>query len=200
MLTFHNRFVEMPLARGRAFAVVGAGLFLLFTYASGQKVSPAPSQSTTPVVASSPANALPGSVVGQLIQFTSDSERYRVSGWSKTEGNYAWSEGTSARLALPIPVDAGPLTLKMTLRGLTHPAALLSQPVEVYVKDQKIADWQVADTAALTARIPAELTKGTKTLNLEFRIPKATSPKTLGMNADTRVLGICVYSIELTSP
>jgi hypothetical protein len=200
MPTFHNRFVEMPLACGRTFAVVGAGLCLLFTHASGQKPSPTAIQPTTPATVSSPAQPAPSSVVDQVIQFTSDSERYRVSGWSKTEGNFAWTEGSSARLALPIPVDAGPLTVKMTLLGLTQPPALPFQPVEVYVKDRKVAEWQVSASAQFTAEIPAELTKGTKTLNLEFRIPKATSPKALGMNTDTRVLGICAYSIELKRP
>ena len=88
--------------------------------------------------------------------------------------------------------------MTMTLRGLVQPPNLPFQPVEVYVSDQKIADWQVSNTAAFTIEIPAELTKGTETLNLEFRIPKATSPKALGINTDTRMLGICCYSIELT--
>jgi hypothetical protein len=200
MLTSRYRVVEMPLAGCRVFGILGGGLFFLFTHVSAQKTSPATSQPTTPATASSPASAISGNVVGQVIQFTSDSERYRVSGWSKTEGNYAWTEGISARIALPIPADAGALTLKMTLRGLTQPPALPSQPVEVYVKDQKVADWQVSETAPFTAEIPAALTKGIKMLTVEFRIPKATSPKTLGMNADGRILGICAYSLEVRKP
>jgi hypothetical protein len=199
MLTFHLRFVEMPLACGLRFAIVGAGLCFSFAHASGQKPSPAAIQPTSPAIASSP-QSVPSSVIGQVVQFTSDSERYRVSGWSKTEGNFTWTEGTSARLALPIPVDAGPLTVKMTLLGLTQPPALPFQPVEVYVKDRKVAEWQVSASAQFTAEIPAELTKGMKTLNVEFRIPKATSPKALGMNTDIRTLGICAYSLELKRP
>jgi hypothetical protein len=73
--------------------------------------------------------------------------------------------------------------------------------VEVYANNQKIADWLVADRKAFTAGIPAELTKsGGKMLNLELRIPKAASPQSLGMNNDGRILGVCCYSIELTSP
>jgi hypothetical protein len=199
MLTFRHRFVAVPLIC-RAGAALGASLFLLCSHAPGQKTSPAASDPPSPAAHSSPANAVPESVIGQIIQFTSDSERYRVSGWSKTEGNFAWTEGTSARLALPIPADAGALKLSMTLRGLTQPPTLPSQPVEVYVKDKKIADWQVSETAPFTAEIPTELTKGSKMLDLEFRIPKATSPKALGMNADPRVLGICAYSMELKRP
>lgn len=192
MLTIPQRLVEMPLACRRALALLGTGLFLLCPPASGQKPSPPANQ---------PASPSGGSIVGKVVPFTRDSERYRVSGWNKTEGDFAWSEGTSARLALPISADAGPLTVKMILRGLVRPPALPSQPVEVYVNNQKIADWQVADTAPFTAEIPTQLTKGeTKMLNLELRIPKAASPQSLGMNNDGRILGVCCYSIELTSP
>jgi len=200
MGTFHHRFVEVPLTCGRAVAGVGAGIFLLCIQVSCEKTSPTASQPTAPVTPST-LNAAPGSVVGQIIQFTPASERYRVSGWSKTEGDFAWTEGASARLALPIPADAGPLSVKMTLRGLIKAPGLPSQPVEVYANDQKIADWQVADTAAFTAEIPAGLTKsGGETLNLQLRIPKAASPKSLGMNEDGRILGVCCYSIEVKHP
>lgn len=199
MLKFRYRVVEMPWAGCRVFGILGGGLFLLFTHVSAQKTSPATSQPMTPTIASSPANAGPESILGRVIKFTADSERYRVSGWSKTEGDYAWTEGRAARLALPIPADAGALIVQMSLRGLIQPPTLPSQPVEVYANDQKVADWQVADTAAFTVEIPAKLTNGTKTLTLEFRIPKATSPKALGMNADGRILGICAYSIELAT-
>lgn len=197
MLTILHRLIEMPFACRRALTLLGAGIFLLGPQAFGEKPSPAASQPIAPVAANSPADAVPGSVVGRVIPFTADAERYCVSGWYKSEGDYAWS-GTSAKLALPIPADAGPLTVTMKLRGLTRPPTLPSQPVEVYANNKKIADWQVADTADLTAKIPAELTKGVgKTLNLELRIPKAASPQSLGINADGRILGVCCYSIEL---
>lgn len=199
MLTLRHRLVEMPLACCRALVVLGTTVLFLCTQASCDKKSPPASQPTTPATANSPTNLAPGSVVGKVIQFTPDSERYRVSGWNKSEGASAWSEGTSARLALPVPADAGPLTLKMTLRGLVQPPALPFQPVEVYSNDQKIADWQVSDTAVFTAEIPAEVTKsGGETLNLQLRIPRAASPKSLGMNIDERILGVSCYSIELT--
>ncbi len=101
MLTFPYRVVEMPLACRRAFALLGAGLLLLCTQASCEKTSPTASQPTTPAAANSPAKAASENVIGNVIKFTADSERYRVSGWNKSEGDYAWSEGTSARLALP---------------------------------------------------------------------------------------------------
>jgi hypothetical protein len=48
----------------------------------------------------------------------------------------------------------------MHLGGLTKEPELPYQPVEVYVNDQKVADWQLAaDPAELSAPIPKEITK-----------------------------------------
>jgi hypothetical protein len=190
MQTFRYRLAQMPLACRRALALLGAA-FLLNTQASCEKTSPTASQPATPAVTNN--------VIGKVISFTPDSERYRVSGWSITEGSCAWTEGTSARLALPIPADAGPLTVKMTLRGLIQPPTLPSQSVAVYANNQKVADWQVSDGAVFTAEIPAELTKGAgETLSLELRIPNAASPVSLGMNPDGRILGVSCCSIEVS--
>ena len=198
MLTFPTRFGKTPSACHRAFACLAVGLFLLCALPSCDRTTPTSSQ---PAAADSPTKAGSGSVVGKVIPFAADSERYRVSGWSKTEGNFAWTEGTSAKLALPVPAEAGRLTVNMTLRGLVQPPTLPVQPVEVYASKQKVADWQVSDSAVFTAVIPAELTKsGGGTLDLELRIPKAVSPEALGMEPpDGRILGVCVYSIEVRS-
>jgi hypothetical protein len=137
--------------------------------------------------------------VGQRIEFKAgvNSERYRVSGWSASEPNFTWSEGTSAKLALPISAADGGLTVKVTMASLNHLPQLPFQPVELYANGQKVAEWQVGDMAEFVATIPGEITKAGGTLTLEFRTPKATSPKTLGVNADPRVLGVCVSSLEL---
>jgi hypothetical protein len=88
--------------------------------------------------------------------------------------------------------------LKMIVGALFHEPDLPVQPVEVYANGQKIAEWQVGIAAEFSATIPGEITKAGGTLALEFRMPKATTPKALGVNADTRVLGICVQSLQLT--
>jgi hypothetical protein len=156
-------------------------------------VTEQPTSKAEPQVRTSSTN-----VIGTVIKFDQASEKYRVSGWNKSEGDFAWSEGTSAKLAFPISSDAGALTVTVTMRGIVQPPTVPVQPVELYVNDRKIADWQVSDTAApFTAEIPAELTRGQDNLNFELRIPNATSPKVLGMSDDGRILGVSVYSIEL---
>lgn len=141
------------------------------------------------------------SVVGQQIQFGQGggSEAYRKAGWSNTEQKFTWSEGNSARLSLPIGKESGALNLNVAMAAFTHPPELPSQPVEVFVNGQKLAEWQVDSNAAgYYVTIPPDTVKGAGTLEVEFRTPKAKSPKSFGGSEDFRVLGVCLASLELT--
>lgn len=126
-----------------------------------------------------------------------NSEPYKKSGWSPTEEKFTWTEGASARLEIPVPAANEPVTLRMRIAALIKPPEVPFQPVEVFINDQKIADWQVAETSQFAARVSPELTKPGGILNIEIKTPKATSPKALGVSADPRVLGICVLELEL---
>ncbi len=136
---------------------------------------------------------------GWTIRFSAGSgaEIYRVSGWSGAEPEFTWTQGTSAKLKLPIPDHDAALMLRMKLGGLIHPPDLPMQNVAVYANGEKIADWQVSDAADFTAPIPLELTRNAEELNLELRVPDAASPQSLGMSYDGRLLGVRCYFVEL---
>ena len=154
-----------------------------------------------PVADAGDAGGVPQLAYGTKVSFGLDgnSERFRESGWSKTEEKFTWSEGAAATLRLRISPSDGPVTLKMVATALAREPEMPFQPVEVEGNGKKIADWQIGgDPVALTAAIPPELTKAGGELTITFKTPKATSPKALGINADPRVLGICVLNLELS--
>ena len=126
-----------------------------------------------------------------------NSEPYKGSGWSRTEEKFTWSEGTSAELLIPVAATDDIIVLKMRIGALFKSPELPFQPVEVYVNGQKIAEWQVGDTAEFTVAIPHDVTKLGGVLTVNIKTPKATSPKALGLSADPRVLGICCLALEL---
>ncbi len=126
-----------------------------------------------------------------------DSERYRVSGWSHTEKEITWTEGNSAVLQFAGVPAATSLRLKITLSGFVHPPDLPSQPVELWVNDKKVAGWDVAVKAEFSALIPPRAAAAGDILKMELKTPKATSPKTLGMSDDSRVLGVCCFDLVL---
>ena len=148
--------------------------------------------------------SVPGSDVnlayGTKVSFGTggNSEPLRVSGWSGTEPQITWTEGTSAVLAMRVSPTTDPVVLKMKLVGLTKDPDLPFQPVEVYINDQKIADWHVAEEPAeFSAAIPQEMTRSGGLLGITLKIPKATSPKALGLSADPRVLGVSCFDLQL---
>jgi hypothetical protein len=142
------------------------------------------------------------SIVGMRIAFgqTGGSEPYRSMGWSKSEEKFTWTEGNSAKLLLPIGSRKGALTLRMMMSALTKPTELPFQPVEVLANQRQVAQWQVSSPGEFTTIIPAEAVGAGSTLEIEFRMSKAVSPKALGQSEDPRVLGICVHWLELTQP
>jgi hypothetical protein len=127
-----------------------------------------------------------------------NSEPYRISGWSKTEEKFTWSEGTSAQLRLRVPATPDAVSLKMRLAALIKAPELPLQPVELWLNDRKIAEWQVGNTAVFVAAIPPDLSKAGGVLTITIKTPKATSPQTLGLGADPRVLGICCFDVEIS--
>jgi phosphoglycerol transferase len=135
--------------------------------------------------------------LGAMIKFNESvgSERFRGSGWSSTEADHTWTESKSAVLHFSGLPPAQPLTLTMTLTGLTKNPQLPAQPTEVYANGRKMADWQVSGKKEYTASIPANVLGGTGTLTIEFRIPRAASPESLGLHRDPRILGLCVFSL-----
>jgi hypothetical protein len=151
-----------------------------------------------------PETSVPGSDVnlayGTKVSFGTggNSEPLRVSGWSGTESQMTWTEGTAAVLAMRVSPTNEPVALKMKLAGLTKDPELPYQPVEVYVNDQKVADWQLAaDPAEFSASIPQEITRRGGLPRITLKIPKATSPKVLGMGAGPRILGAACFDLQL---
>ena len=146
------------------------------------------------------SGGLPGLAYGTKVSFGQGggSERYKESGWSKTEEKFTWTEGTVAALKMKVPATADSITLKIRMSGLIKEPALPFQPVEVEVNGQKIADWQVGDLSEFVAAIPHDITKKGGELTITLKTPKATSPKALGINPDPRILGICCLSLEIS--
>jgi hypothetical protein len=123
----------------------------------------------------------------------------RVSGWNSPEAESTWTDGQSAKLAFTVPPASNPITFKAVVSGFVKPPDLPSQPVTVVINGQQVGHWDIAAKGVVQMDIPAQFTQNGR-LELEFRLPKAASPSSLGMSIDERVLGMCFYELELTVP
>ena len=124
---------------------------------------------------------------------------YKVSGWNSPEPESTWTAGQAAKLAFKIPPASNAVTFKAVVSGFVKPPELPSQPVTVVINGQEVAHWEIAAKGVAQMDIPAQFTQNGK-LELEFRLPKAASPASLGVSIDERVLGMCFYELELTAP
>lgn len=90
------------------------------------------------------------------------------------------------------------LRIKMTVAALVKPPELPSQHVEVFANGQKVADWEVAGKSEFTALIPAAGGGKESALTIELKIPKAASPKSLGLSDDPRILGLSCFDLTIS--
>jgi len=183
----------MARISGGNVAALAATLSMVLTLTSCDKPATAPSHSNTP--------AAPPSFYDTPIDFgtAGTSASIKGSGWSKPEEQFTWTEGNTATLVIPVSPTDAQVTLRMRLSGMIKEPEFPTHPVEVYVNDQKIADWQVGNTAPFSTPIPKELTKAGGRLAFTLKMPKAVSPKDLGKGEDPRALGICVFDLELST-
>ena len=159
----------------------------LFTFVGCSKTETSSISAESPADKSSQGAANTKYELGNIIKFGAggDSERFRTCGWT---------EGNSAVLIFSGLPRSQPLTLKMTIVGLTEPPQLPAQPTEVYGNGKKI-DWQVADKKQYVASIPAHAVNNTGILTLKFHMPKAASPQSLGINPDPRELALGIFDL-----
>jgi hypothetical protein len=142
-------------------------------------------------------------IIGTTIDFRrgGNSEPYRLGGWGRSEDEFTWSIERSAQLALPVPKEAEPLELELLLAAFTHRPSLSHQRLELWLRDERIAAWTVAERRVFRALIPLHAMRDRRVVVVEFRTPDATAPRdVLPGSADSRTLGISLYRLRLIRP
>jgi hypothetical protein len=193
-------YKRMPLAFKILCCAVAASL--LFGCDPAENAGPTastPSPDATNASPSAPPKTNEYSV-GAKIDFSSagNSKPFKVSGWSDAETQQSWTNGPVSVLALRISPTADALTLKIKCGGFTKDPDLPTQPVEVYANDEKIADWNVRELSDYTTPIPSAISNRGGLLKITLKIPKAVSPKSLGMGQDSRLLGLSCIEASLS--
>lgn len=132
----------------------------------------------------------------ESINFTQESfnaDKWLSSGWSSPEVNGTWTLGNNASLFLKSPdlIGQNPqrLKLKATINPFLNTPQLATQQVDVSINNKLIGQWNVDLAQEYTMTIPTDIVAD-PLLHITFTIPQATSPASLGMNGDTRKLGI----------
>lgn len=134
---------------------------------------------------------------GQKISFANDwanREKFIAKGWSIRESwGGIWSDGSNAEVALPMPPDR-PSTVTLNTKAFVtpnHPKQLIT----VDINGTKTQQFTLSNPEenSLVIEIPMEL-RGLPFITIRFQFPDAASPKSLGIGADERKLGIGIKS------
>lgn len=142
----------------------------------------------------------PSYKIGTVVVFGArqNAEWYKGSGWNGAEPAFTWTGKDPAVLKFKIEPPQAPLTLTLKAQGNTLPPRLLAQTTRVYANKQQIAEWKVDEMGEYTAQIPVSIIGPDGLLTIELATENATSPKELGVNTDSRTLGIACYELLLT--
>lgn len=140
--------------------------------------------------------------VGDLIHFNTvdTNQKYLSLGWSAAEPNGTWSQEKKAHIFLQISSKARFLILDM-LPFITsdHP----HQVVRVSVNGVFDGEYKLTSTSAkhleidLENYLPTNVNDDYSSIRIELSLPDAISAVELGMNADTRKLGIALLSLSV---
>ncbi|HZE68543.1 MAG TPA: hypothetical protein VE135_03330 [Pyrinomonadaceae bacterium] len=139
----------------------------------------------------------PPQLSGRLAFGTSEGDRFTWYGWSWGEQAFRWTDGDEAGIVFGLDLRQNSiLTVKMG--AFAGPGKPAQQRVEVFLNDERLQDVILTDEPAheyifqLDGRILRERNI------LTFKLPDAASPKSLGLSADQRRLGIRIEWLELT--
>lgn len=118
-------------------------------------------------------------------------------GWSYPEPEFTWTYGKTAELTLPISTNSiKDLKVTVSASPLVSGENLKEQLVIVRSNGVELNQWTMDHDGEYVVDIPSNHIRD-GVLTIDFEIPKATTPSSLGIDQDTRILGMSVHWIRI---
>jgi len=127
-----------------------------------------------------------------------NAEIYEGAGWNIPEGNGQTTEGKYSRLNLMVDEIKSDILLETKLIPYIPNGKLSRQRVNVLLNGTLIGNWILTKQGQQTCSIliPNNLLTG-KSIQLDFILPDADSPKSLGISPDARIRALTMLSMVL---
>lgn len=132
-------------------------------------------------------NYTPGSIV--YFDDRDTARNYIISGFSRNEGSFTWTEGTDAELLFQLSEAGGPLELV-----LEHGTFDAQQRVDVYINEKHVGSYLAKGETKQIIPVPVEVSSE-KEIRLHLHLPDAISPIDLGIGTDERKLALSMKSV-----
>jgi hypothetical protein len=121
---------------------------------------------------------------------------YAISGWSYPEADFTWTQGNRSLIRLPFSGPAVDHALRLRLGPMVRAGAVPHQRITILVNFTPVARLILRAPGQHELLVPAELLHESGSVQIEFLLPDAISPKALGNSNDTRDLGIWLGSLS----
>jgi len=138
-------------------------------------------------------------IFGRNLHFEKIPNQY-LDGFYDAESWGCWSCGRKSKILLQIPYTDNDLQIDFKLQVFAL-EKILSQQIDVFVNNKKIASWNFVNKKALPDTkllIPRKLLKKDGVLNIKFVYSKTYSPKKLNLGADNRNLAVGFECMKIT--
>jgi hypothetical protein len=125
------------------------------------------------------------------------SERFLWYGWSGAEESFRWTEGSEAAFIFALQEDRN-MTLRLKLSPFLVAEKHSSQRVEFALNGLPLnaIDLKTEGAQECVLSLPASALRPDNVLTL--KLPDAVAPKSFGLSADERLLGVAVYWLEFS--
>lgn len=128
-------------------------------------------------------------------------ETVLASGWDRIEPGYGvWSIASNAQLVFPGYLDLSDVqALSFEVDTLPRPEDHAALQVELWNKNRLLETWKFGGNTRGIRTCPLDSVNAGEELEITFRISELASPQALGINADSRPLGILLKSVDIIS-
>ena len=124
-------------------------------------------------------------------------EPRKRSGWSAAESGFTWTIGPESCIELPIPGDAGPVALELTVRPFVRASILPAQTLRVSVNDVLLGACEVSERQTLSWIFTPRVTPDRASLAVTFHHPEAAKPSQVIGSKDDRPLAFAFEAVKL---
>ncbi len=123
--------------------------------------------------------------------------RYIQSGWSKAEASHLWTDGKVASMVFKTePPDHDP-TIDIEMSPFVAPPRVPKQRLMLLVNGEKVGQSEITVPGTLQFAVHRGQWVQKNPVVLEFMLPDAISPSSIGYNNDTRVLALAFKSLTI---
>ena len=126
-----------------------------------------------------------------------DATPYLGPGWGEPEAGQTWTDGINASLQMRVTPPASDVALVLSCTPFLAEGKIPHQELTVFVNFLRVGCVLVGGPREIEVNIPKWVFKETQ-LHIDFYLPNAASPKTLGIGSDARRLGLAVNRMMMT--